>query len=319
MKTQKETTDFLQEFEDHFIPTQIDKSPVPIKILGYGEISTVIGFKVEAFQHQAFKRLPLFSSEEEASGYARLYLKYSQMLTDAGINQPQSNAYWVKGHRGKYVAYLSQERLNSLSIGNKIIQNSSKEEALQLIELVIKKMLYLWKSNQKNPDLLLGLDAQISNWAVKDYQSDKPLSKKTGLLFIDTSTPFIRKNGIEQMNPLLFLQSAPRPMRPVLRKFFLQEIMDRYYDFRLVAIDLAANLFKEQRPDLISDCVTLINELGGAFLKDKPLETAEIVKYYKEDKFIWQLFLGVRRADRWLNTKLLGKQYEFTLPGKIKR
>ncbi len=319
MKTQKEITDFLQEFEDHFIPTQIEKSPVPIKILGYGEISTVISFENKDFSDLAFKRLPLFSSEKEAADYARLYLHYCRLLTENGINQPQSNAYWVKGHRGKYVAYLSQKRLNSVSIGNKIIQNGSKEEALQLIELVMNKMLYLWKQNQKNPDILLGLDAQISNWAVKDYRPGKPLNKDTVLLFIDTSTPFIRKNGVEQMNPLLFLQSAPRPMRPVLRKFFLQEIMDRYYDFRLVAIDLAANLFKEQRPDLVPGSLKLMNKLGEIFLAKNPVKLEEVLKYYKEDKFIWQLFLGVRRADRWLNTKLLRKRYEFTLPGKIKR
>ena len=45
----------------------------------------------------------------------------------------------------------------------------------------------------------------------------------------------------------------------------------------------------------------------------------EVEKYYKEDKFIWQLFLGVRRANRFMNTKILGKQYEFTLPEEIKR
>ena len=45
----------------------------------------------------------------------------------------------------------------------------------------------------------------------------------------------------------------------------------------------------------------------------------EVEKYYKEDKFIWQLFLGVRRANRFMNTKILGKRYEFTLPGEIER
>ncbi len=42
-------------------------------------------------------------------------------------------------------------------------------------------------------------------------------------------------------------------------------------------------------------------------------------KYYKEDKFIWQLFRGVRRANRFMNTRILGKRYEFTLPGQIER
>ena len=50
-----------------------------------------------------------------------------------------------------------------------------------------------------------------------------------------------------------------------------------------------------------------------------PLTVGEVEKYYREDKFIWALFLFLRRLDRWLTTKLLRKRYEFILPGKIKR
>jgi hypothetical protein len=179
-------------------------------------------------------------------------------------------------------------------------------------------MINLWKNNSTNNSIKLGLDCQISNWAIKNYCETEKIDTKTPLLFIDTSTPFIRKAGIEQMNPLLFLQSAPKPMRFVLEKFFLKDVMDRYYDYRLVNIDLLANLFKEQRADLIPQCLELANSTGKDLL-DKAIEFKEIESYYKEDKFIWQLFLGARRADRFIQTKLLKNRYEFTLPGKIKR
>jgi len=44
-----------------------------------------------------------------------------------------------------------------------------------------------------------------------------------------------------------------------------------------------------------------------------------VEKYYREDKFIWTLFLALRRMDRWLTTTIFRKRYEFILPGKIKR
>jgi len=317
MATQEETTKFLQEFELTFNPANIEKSPVPVNVLGYGEISTVVTFEESDFSHEAFKRLPLFSTAEEVEGYCNLYMEYNQLLKNIGIETPVSHAYWVRGHEGRFVAYLSQERLLRKAIGNKIIQQHSREESLILLKLVLVKMRKLWQQNDEA--LMLGLDSQISNWAIKNYDNGQHISKESKLLFIDTSTPFIRKNGVEQMNALLFLQSAPPVIRPILYKFFLQEVMDRYYDFRLVLIDLIANLFKEQRADLIPAWLEVANNENQEFLSGNTITEKEIEKYYKEDKFIWQLFLGVRRANRFMNTRILGKRYEFTLPGQTER
>ncbi len=49
------------------------------------------------------------------------------------------------------------------------------------------------------------------------------------------------------------------------------------------------------------------------------LTEAEIEKYYKNDAFIWALFLALRRMDRFIKTRMLGGRYNFILPGKIKR
>ena len=317
MHTKKEIQEFLQEFEDKFIPTKIDSSK--IEILGYGEISTVLAFKEEKLKHLAFKRLPIFTGKKEACDYAQIHIEYNKLLGELDIEVPESEVYCVKGHNNRIVNYFSQQKLHKNSIGNKVINRHTKEESLILFSLILDKMMKLWYHNLNNTDLQLGLDSQISNWAVKDYQEEMNITEDTELLFIDTSTPFIRKKGVEQMNPLLFLESAPKPMRPVLRKFFLQDIMDRYYNFRLVAIDLLANLFKEQREDLIEDCRRIANDKARDLLGGKEISYKEIEKYYKEDKFIWQLYLGARRFDRFVKVKILKKRYEYTLPGKIKR
>jgi len=94
-------------------------------------------------------------------------------------------------------------------------------------------------------------------------------------------------------------------------------VMDRYYNRRLVYLDLIANLYKEQRPDLIPIAIEIINNYLNA--DEKPFNIEEIEKYYKEDKLIWTLFLAFRRFDKWLTTKILRRRYEFILPGKIKR
>jgi hypothetical protein len=163
---------------------------------------------------------------------------------------------------------------------------------------------------EKKPLFELALDGQLSNWVFPENLSGE-------LYFIDTSTPLFRKNGIEQLDPELLLQSAPGFLRWMLRLFFLDDVMNRYYDKRQVCIDLAANLFKEQKPELLLLTVEIMNSMF--FGKDKPLSAGEVEKYYRTDRMIWALFLAFRRIDRFIKTKILMKRYEFILPGKIKR
>ncbi|WP_340076507.1 DUF6206 family protein [Leptobacterium sp. I13] len=315
------STDKLQDFEDALDPVRQTNTAFDMKILGYGEISTVFTINNGAM---AYKRLPVFSCAKEAEEYGLLYKNYNDSLTRIGIHVPESEAYTVRGKNGIYVAYLAQRKLDGNAIGNKVIHHHSEEEVMILFRLVIRELLKVWERNAKNPAFQMGLDAQISNWAVKDYHGkDFKITTETELLFIDTSTPFIRKDRQELLNAELLLLSAPAFIRPLLRKFFLQGILDRYYDFRLVVIDLLANLYKEQLAHLLPNCLKVVNneiQQHKPLLADVcPITERELLIYYKEDKFIWKLFMAVRKMDRFIQTKLMRKRYEFILPGRIKR
>jgi len=61
---------------------------------------------------------------------------------------------------------------------------------------------------------MLGLDAQISNWAIKNYDSQQNISEESQLLFIDTSTPFIRSF-------CLVIPSLKKRLRNITRKINL--------------------------------------------------------------------------------------------------
>jgi len=97
--------------------------------------------------------------------------------------------------------------------------------------------------------------------------------------------------------------------------------MTRYYDFRRVAVDLIANFFKEQRPELIPDLVNEVNallsqqDLEGGFT---PITIKEVRSYYREDAMIWRLYLAFRKVDRFFHG-LLKREYPYVLPEKIKR
>jgi len=131
-----------------------------------------------------------------------------------------------------------------------------------------------------------------------------------------------RKNGIEAMDAELFLESTPSFLKFLVKAAFLEEVVDRYYDWRLVIIDLIANFFKEQRPELIPGIIRQVNKFfkeEASEFNMKPITFEEVQKYYKNDKMIWVIFQNARKIDRFIKTKLFKKKYDFYLPGKIKR
>ncbi|MHA1301923.1 MAG: DUF6206 family protein [Candidatus Helarchaeota archaeon] len=315
--------ELIKELEYTIDTIHPERGKVPIKILGFGEISLVFEL-VGDEQNIAYKRLPIFDTEKQVKRHVRAYKEYNRILKeDIGLNIPDYDTYWIKNPKGTITLYCAQEKVNPASIGNKIIHKLSRKDVNKLVLIAMNDCKKVWQFNKDNKNIDVGFDGQISNFALRGYDDDNPkVSDDSELIYLDTSTPMYRKNGIEAMEPELFLKSAPFFLKWLLKALFLQEVMDRYYDWRLVTIDLIANVFKEQRSELIPGLIKTINkffsEEAGEFNID-PITLKEVSDYYKSDKQIWEIFQFSRRIDRYIKVKLLKKQYDFYLPEKIKR
>lgn len=293
----------IQDFELGLNPQYPEQSKIPANIVGYGEISSI--FKINPYQNWVFKRLPLFHHEAEALVYIEKYNQYTTYLKQARLQLPPDDTFIIKSK--KVVLYLAQQAIHKSNLCQNKLHALTAKEAINMIEAIFIEIKKIADFNRNNQNVKLSIDGQISNWA----QVEKDL------FYFDTSTPLFKVNGIEQMNPELLLNSTPKVLRWIIRTFFLQEVMDRYYDLRLIYIDLIANLYKEQKPDYIKASIDLANKL----LPDsaQKITDLEVEKYYKNDKLIWQLFLSFRKIDRWFSNHILRKQYEFILPENIKR
>ena len=303
-------SDLLERFEAGLDPQHPDRSAIAARLIGFGEISAI--FQIAADTSRAYKRMPLFKTVAEAEKYADMYHAYCRQLTRAGLNLPDSATHIVARPQRPVVLYITQTQLPAESVANRLIQSSDPDGFQTLLDKILRAMARFWDYNRAmQPDLELAIDGQISNWALTPEGPDEIL------YFIDTSTPFIRKNGVEQLDPELLLQAAPSFLRWLIRWLFVDDVMTRYYDPRQVLIDLAANLIKEQRPDLVAPAVELVNVHLPTHLS--PVTLADVERYYREDKFIWTIFLAFRKLDRTLTTWFTSQRYEFILPGKIKR
>jgi len=303
-------SDLLERFEAGLDPQNLDRSAIPAQLIGFGEISAI--FQIAADTSRAYKRMPLFKTVAEAEQYADMYREYCRQLTRAGLSLPDSNTHIVALPHRPVVLYIVQAQLPVARIANRLIQELNSPDFETLLGKILGAMNRFWEYNRSlQPDLELALDGQISNWALTADGPDETL------YFIDTSTPFIRHSGVEQLDPELLLQAAPSFLCWLVRWLFMDDIMTRYYDPRQVLIDLAANLIKEQRPDLVTPAVALINVHLPEHLP--PVTPQDVERYYREDKFIWTIFLAFRKLDRALTKYFFRKRYEFILPGNIKR
>lgn len=313
----------LKEFEKTLDTINPEKGKIPIKILGFGEISLVFEI-LDDPAHLAYKRIPIFDNEKQVKRHIWAYKEYCRILSEEiGLNLPQSDAIWFKNEKDEIKFYCIQQKIDPEAVGNKVIHQIPDDEIETLVILAMRELKKVWTLNKENSTLDVGLDGQISNFVVVDYDPNNPKINDTSkLLYLDTSTPMFRKNDIEAMEAELFLKSAPSFLRFLIKALFVQEVVDRYYDWRLVAIDLIANFFKEQKPEIIPRLIRRINQFYREEAEDfniEPITFEEVHKYYKNDKMIWVIFQNARRLDRFLKAKLFKKNYDFYLPNKIER
>ena len=296
----------LRSFEEGLEPWRFQESPGGARLLGQGEISAVFALGDEP--GVALKRMPLFSSVPQAHAYAESYRRYTALLREAGIELPEDDTAVVAVPGRPVVLYVAQRRLPPECFGHALLHQLDEAGCRGLLDAIGGRLARVWAFNERRrPAIELAIDGQISNWA---------LLGDGRLLFVDTSTPLHRVEGREQLDPELFLASAPVFLRWLLRLAFLDEVMSRYYDRRRVLLDLVANLHKEQRADLVPVALRAVNPLLGG---EAPLTAGEVGNYYAADRRIWSVFLALRRLDRWAGTRIGGRRYEFVLPEKIRR
>ena len=313
-------TDLLERFERSLDPAHPERSEVPAVVLGYGEISTVLAI---GDGQVAYKRMPMFADEDEITSYAAAFDTYRVRLQEAGIRVTPSRLVPLQQRcGGRRVVYLVEHRLPAHAIGNGVVRTAAPAEAQRLLRAVLGELSKVYRFNQQQAGAwALGIDGQISNWVVATMDAADDLPSAIDLSYFDVNTPLVRRNGVEQLDTELFLRSAPAFLRWVLRLFVLQDVVERYYDLRRVIVDLVANLYKEERADLVPAWLQTANRFLGEELADagfKPIEEHEVIAYYREDVRIWRLYLGLRRFDRMLH-RLTGRQYPYVLPGPIRR
>jgi hypothetical protein len=303
-----------------------------VEIIGYGEISTVMCLRktvwlkndIDILRDESrwiWKKMPPFPDIREVEHFEKLYSEYRTILNEKiGIAVPQQTTRYFR-HDEYYTVYAGQEKLDSDTICNILIKKIDRKSACAIMNMILGFLNDVYQFNRRDPHVSIGIDAQLSNWAlVSRHGLRDEINDDDRLVYVDTSSPMIKIDGVEQINTEIFIKSAASFLRPIIRKFFLNEVVDRYYDIRSVMIDIIANLHKEKREDLIDSFIDITNNYCRVHRVDiEPLTRKEIDAYYSSDAFIWKFYQAARRIDRFITEHILRKKYNFRIPGTIER
>ncbi len=163
--------DILKEFEEGLNTLYPERSRIPAKIIGFGEISTVFVINHPALHGYAFKRLPIFSDESEVAEYEVALNDYIDLLKDEiGIQVLETEGIRIKTSDGRIIYYIVQPVLRDFTLCNNFLHKISVQEAINLFKAVLLNLKRIWDFNAHSKDVKIGLDEQFSNWAIFNHR-----------------------------------------------------------------------------------------------------------------------------------------------------
>ena len=267
-----------------------------LRVLGYGEISLVLGWPAEQ-PRWACKRLPPFPSTAAVDAYTATLGTYLTELEARGVRVVPTDVQRVAMIDGRTAVYCVQPALDADQLAVAIVAGGG-DDAGRVLTAIVDLVL-------ETVDERVGLDAQLSNWAMTD----------AGLAYFDVTTPLLRRaDGTEALDTSIFLASLPWSLRAPVRRFVLPDIMERYHRPRTVVLDLAANLIKERLDEHIA---TVLGAAGDRL--DPSLTEEQVRADYRSDARTWALLQSVRRVDRVWQQRVRRRTYSFLLPARIDR
>jgi len=266
-------------------------SPRGLRVLGFGEITLVLGWPTDA-PRLAVKRLPPFPDAARTDAYEDVLRAWTRALERAGVRVMDTAVARAAGPGGTVHAYLVQPLADRDRLLNRVLRRADRRAGAALLDRLAEVICAA-------VDEHVGLDAQAANWLVQDGD----------LVCLDVSTPMLRDDtGGDRLDLALFLSAYPWALRALLAPI-AHTVLAQYHDARGVLLDTASNLHKER----LDPWVPVLLDAGARRLT-RPIGIDEVRRYFARDKALWLTMQRLRRADRLWQRHVRRRPYPFLLP-----
>ena len=192
--------DRLRELEDAVEALLLRGQRGSLRSIGAGEMTCVL-----SWQGFACKRLPPIIDTTRLERHRELILEYVDRLEAAGIAVLDTAVQLTPRH-GYAAAYVVQPQLERSTLLPVVMASMAPGPARALAGMVFERVEWAAAAG-------IGLDANLSNWAVCDGRP----------LYIDVSTPMLRDAaGRHRLDSDLFVSTMPVLLRGLVRRYFVK-------------------------------------------------------------------------------------------------
>jgi hypothetical protein len=258
-----------------------------LNVVGFGEISVALGWPIDDPRFVC-KRTPPFTPNQFAA-YHQLVTDYVERLQARGLAVADTTVMSLdRGDR--VIAYLVQPMLPSSTLGHNVLAGSRPDADHPFLVALADTLDLVGPT--------LSLDAQGAN-----FSWDGP-----GLALLDGGTPFRWDDDgalLFDMEP--FLRMIPAPTRPLVRREMMQ-LLTRWRDPRLVALDVVANLYREGLADWVDPAVIALNH---RLVPGQPIDAGEARALYDDDVKTWPRLKRLQAVERWWQSRIRRRPYDF--------
>ncbi|MHA7651714.1 DUF6206 family protein [Mycobacterium sp. ML4] len=244
-----------------------------LPVIGFGEITTVIAWP-PADPRWAVKRLPRFSSRARLQAYQVEVDSYVAELRAAGVRVAHTEVLLSGEDERGVRAFMVQRLIPGDLMLTQRLRTADEAWAAKVFSALCRVVVGV-------VDNRLGLDAQVSNWAVDENDE---------LELHDVSTPLRRDaDGRDRLDAELVLGVYPALLRPALRRFSVPSILAAYHRPDTVLLDVGGNLHREKLGHLVPVLVSAAAD-NGVTLDEERARRRDIT-----DGRMWRVLATLRR------------------------
>ncbi len=292
--TRSEIESFERLLEDAIRTGSADR----LQVIGYGEVTIAVKLSTPRGDF-ACKRLVPFTTRRAAEQTAALIATYVSELEACGLDVLETETPVLETPLG-HVLHVVQPMLAPATLAPNVLRRKSADEAEPYVRRIFGHI-----AASVTPTL--APDGQLSNWAVDGER----------IRYLDVGTPFLRdERGNDLFDFTQQTRALPAPIRVIVDRFLLREILDNYHSIRGQGLDFLGNLIKEGLSHLLVPLLSVANEV---FALSPALTEREVRVHYRSDARTYALIQAARRADRWVFQNLLRRPYPYLLPPRIDR
>lgn len=262
-----------------------------VRLLGFGEISIVLGWPADEPEH-ALKRVPPFRDAAAAAQYIDVCEQLFAILHAAGVPLLSTTLHTTARADGSVVVYHHQPVADTTQLGVNILRDAEPDPDHPLLAAIVGHAQAVVEPGR------VGFDVQAANWLWDGTEARQ----------LDFSSPFLLNDTGDDLrfDTSGFLREYPAALRPYLKKELLQLIL-RFTTAEGAVGDMVGNLLKEGLEPWVDPTIEAARRFGVR------LDRASVTKMYDDDRKLLPLTLRLKKAQRfWLSHT--GRRYDSMLP-----